>query len=315
MQKLAGALGSLGPSCRRSKRRTSCWAVMSTGAPALDAPKRKASFDSAIQLRALVRGSTKRLLSKAGFAGAAGQAGRFAGSPDMTPEGIDRLVIMPDNQLKNAFDILIAVCVMFTSVAMPLKCARARPRLAHAQLSQSHSSRRRLTFLIRFPVWWEMTVNALFMLDVVLQARSRAQPGAPRLGSQPASRRAQFFHGYMHLGFPVLDLRMVAKRYLFSCARPAPVAPAARAAPLRAFGARRVPDRPGGELAVGRDGDGQQLARRAAALQERAPAAHQAADEDVEVRNGPPVAAQPARRRAPPRRRRARLQHHRAVAC
>ena len=70
--------------------------------------------------RALVS-SAKRLASKVKFThmpGAAQQAGRHPGAPDMSPEGIDRLVIMPDNRIKGAFDGLIACCVMFTSVVI-----------------------------------------------------------------------------------------------------------------------------------------------------------------------------------------------------
>ena len=63
---------------------------------------------------------------------------------DMSPEGIDRLVIHPNNRFKNAFDMLVACCIMFTSVSMPLKCARSASnptcaRLHRTRLAGSHS--------------------------------------------------------------------------------------------------------------------------------------------------------------------------------
>ena len=122
---------------RQRSRRTSIWSVVQQASAAPEppapplgsspkgSPLRRNSLDTAKQL---VKKSSKRLLKH--MAGAASQANRFPGSPDMSPEGIDRLVIMPDNRLKNMFDILIACCVMFTTVVMPLKCAPA-PRLPH----------------------------------------------------------------------------------------------------------------------------------------------------------------------------------------
>ena len=41
--------------------------------------------------------------------------------PGMAAKGLDRLVIHPSNPFKNAFDIMIIVCVLYTSITAPVK--------------------------------------------------------------------------------------------------------------------------------------------------------------------------------------------------
>ena len=38
-------------------------------------------------------------------------------------QGIDRLVILPNNRIKATFDAFVAICIIFTSISMPIKSA------------------------------------------------------------------------------------------------------------------------------------------------------------------------------------------------
>ena len=64
-----------------------------------------------------------------------------------TPKGIDRLVIRPGNRLVHAFDLFVAACVLYSSIAEPMKVA----------------------YQATFQEELEVLFDAVFWLDVALQ--------------------------------------------------------------------------------------------------------------------------------------------------
>ena len=85
-----------------------------------------------------------------------------------TPKGIDRLVIRPGNRLVMMFDLLVAVCVLYSSVAAPMKVAY------------------RATFLEEL----EVLFDVLFSLDMALQfVCGYMERGYPVLSLRTVARR------------------------------------------------------------------------------------------------------------------------------
>ena len=85
-----------------------------------------------------------------------------------TPKGIDRLVIRPGNRLVMMFDLLVAVCVLYSSVAAPMNVAY------------------RATFLEEL----EVLFDVLFSLDMALQfVCGYMERGYPVLSLRTVARR------------------------------------------------------------------------------------------------------------------------------
>ncbi|KAL1520748.1 hypothetical protein AB1Y20_022314 [Prymnesium parvum] len=66
---------------------------------------------------------------------------------DIDPKGWDRLVISQNNVYKAAFDMIVAICVLFTAIAVPIE----------------------LAYRYEFPLAVDTLLDVVFILDVVLQ--------------------------------------------------------------------------------------------------------------------------------------------------
>ena len=84
-------------------------------------------------------------------------------------EGVNLLVIHPERLWKSMFDLLVAACILYTSVVAPVQ----------------------VFYRISFLEETEVLVDVVLFLDIVLQ----------------------FFHSFSDHGYPVFDLKRVARRY------------------------------------------------------------------------------------------------------